>query len=330
MFFITPSHAWYTYGKPGNWPIHERLAMLSLDKIQHTQIFGSIRLTEKANALAQGAGAPDRNKKWMDHEATFRVRNTLCAAMNERDAVMAINRLARGFHYLADNGDPTACNYKNELLQRAHRMLSTQSEYDFWYFTNSARWSQYCYNNDMQVQKIYTVDDLVASLRNMAAFHNRNLINAMNNRDEVLVKDELMKVFSYIRACQNRLVDFLVIEFQNGDAGECRASNPQPPQDVRTVDCSTATKSGQDAPATVSVRVGRNSGMARFSYNLYDVKDRIVVVYAGQTLLDTGCTNGSKTVDLYLSGISDRVIVYVQPACEKKGTQWNFKLECPR
>jgi hypothetical protein len=138
-----------------------------------------------------------------------------------------------------------------------------------------------------------------------------------------------MKTFSYMRACQNQTVDFLIIEFQNGDAGECKAFRPPTPQDIRTVDCSTATKSGKDAPATVTVKVGYNQGTAKFSYNLFTVKDRMIVEYAGQTLLDTGCTNGSRTVELYLSGMSGIVTVYVQPACEKKGTRWNFRLECP-
>jgi len=102
------------------------------------------------------------------------------------------------------------------------------------------------------------------------------------------------------------------------------------PVDTRTVDCSATTKSGADAPATITVKVGQTKGTANFYYDMYTVKDRMIVQYAGQTLLDTGCISGSKTVPLNLSGVSDSVTVIVQPACEKKGTQWNFKLECPK
>lgn len=102
------------------------------------------------------------------------------------------------------------------------------------------------------------------------------------------------------------------------------------PVGTRTVACSTTTKSGADAPETITVKVGRTAGAAKFSYNMYTVKDRMIVQYGGQTLLDTGCVSGSKTVSLNLSGVSEDVTVIVQPACEKKGTQWNFKLECPK
>jgi hypothetical protein len=103
------------------------------------------------------------------------------------------------------------------------------------------------------------------------------------------------------------------------------------PVDTRTVDCSTTTKSGGNTPATITVNVSKAPGVAKFSYTMYTVKDRMIVQYGGQTLYDTGCVSGSKTVSLNLSGTSDSVIVTVQPECEKKqSTQWNFKLECPK
>lgn len=108
------------------------------------------------------------------------------------------------------------------------------------------------------------------------------------------------------------------------------AQPPQPPADTRTVICSTTAKSGADAPATVTVKVGKSSGTATFSYSMYTVKDRMIVQYGGRTLLDTGCVSGSKTIPLSLSGVSDVVTVTVQPACEKKGTRWDFRLECPK
>jgi len=103
------------------------------------------------------------------------------------------------------------------------------------------------------------------------------------------------------------------------------------PVDTRTVACSTTTKSGSNTPATITVKVSKAPGIAKFSYTMFTVKDRMIVQYGGQTLYDTGCVSGSKTVSLNLSGASDSVIVTVQPECEKKeSTQWNFTLECPK
>jgi RHS repeat-associated protein len=117
---------------------------------------------------------------------------------------------------------------------------------------------------------------------------------------------------------------------QPGQQPQQSGQQPQQPTDIRTVECSSTTKSGADAPATITVKVGKTKGTAKFSYNMYTVKDRMIVQYGGQTLLDTGCISGSKTVPLNLSGLSDVVTVIVQPACETKGTQWNFTLECPK
>jgi hypothetical protein len=113
--------------------------------------------------------------------------------------------------------------------------------------------------------------------------------------------------------------------------GGTTGTAPTVPVDTRTVACNTATKSGADAPATITVNVGRAAGTIKFYYEMYSVKDRMIVQYAGYTLYDTGCVSNSKTVSLNLSGASDSVIVMVQPQCEKKdSTQWNFKVECPQ
>jgi len=62
---------------------------------------------------------------------------------------------------------------------------------------------------------------------------------------------------------------------------------------------------------------------------MYTVKDRMIVSYGGQTLCDTNCVSGRKTVKLYFSGFSNDVTVSVRPVCEKRGAKWNFRLECP-
>lgn len=327
IFYSQPSLAWYTYGKPGNWPIHESLALLSLDKVHRTQFFRAISLDDKAIALAYGANAPDRNKIWMDHEATFRIRNTLCASLKSKDKRDAINRLARGFHYLADNGDATAGRYKKKLLQIAQRMLLTKDP--FWSFKRSEEWREIARVTEQYVQQSRNINELVDMLRGIVAAQNETLVAAHRRGDNIALRYEFMHTFAFIRASQNRLVDFYMAELRNGDFGECPAFEPFEREERRTVDCSTTTKSGKDAPETITVKVGWGTGTANFSYQMYTVKDRMIVRYAGRTLLDTGCISGSKKVPLYLNGMSDYVTVIVQPACETKGTEWNFRLECP-
>jgi hypothetical protein len=100
--------------------------------------------------------------------------------------------------------------------------------------------------------------------------------------------------------------------------------------DTRSTACGSTSKSGADAPASITVDMGGRTGTAVFSYSMYDVKDRMIVRQGGRALLDTGCVSGSGRVALSVTAFGGPVTVIVQPACEKRGTQWNFTLGCPQ
>lgn len=103
-----------------------------------------------------------------------------------------------------------------------------------------------------------------------------------------------------------------------------------PKNEPVVIACNTTTKAGSNPPQTIIVNVGRNAGTARFQYEMFDVPDHMVVQYGGQTLADTGCVSGSKTLPLALSGAREQVTIIVKPACRKsEQTQWNFTLSCP-
>ena len=103
-----------------------------------------------------------------------------------------------------------------------------------------------------------------------------------------------------------------------------------PKNEPVVVACNTTTKAGSNPPQTIVVNVGRVAGTALFQYQMFDVPDHMLVQYGGQTLADTGCVSGSKSVPLNLSGASEQVTIVVQPACRKsERTEWNFSLSCP-
>jgi hypothetical protein len=99
--------------------------------------------------------------------------------------------------------------------------------------------------------------------------------------------------------------------------------------DRRTVNCSTTTKSGRNAPATITVQMGQAIGTAKFTYSMISIKDRMIVKYGGGTVLDTGCVSGNGGTSINLTGESDTVTVIVQPACDGGNTRWSFTVECP-
>ncbi|MBZ0166303.1 MAG: hypothetical protein K8I00_05800, partial [Candidatus Omnitrophica bacterium] len=111
-------------------------------------------------------------------------------------------------------------------------------------------------------------------------------------------------------------------------ATQILTSVPADQIDQRSISCNDASKSGGDTPASITVAMGPGSGTANLSYNLYSVKDRIIAQYNGATIFDSGCTGGSQTVPIPVSG-GGNVHIVVQPACAGKGTSWNFKVSCP-
>ena len=99
--------------------------------------------------------------------------------------------------------------------------------------------------------------------------------------------------------------------------------------DQRSIVCDTSSKSGNNTPASISVDMKGGTGTAMVSYSLYSVKDRLLVQVNGSTVSDTGCTNGSASIPVQVSG-GDKVRVIVQPACEGSSTSWNFSVSCPK
>jgi len=215
IFTAHNTYAWYSFGKVGDKPIHSALAMLSLDKVMQSDEFKSLNLGQKRDVLFYGANLPDRNKK-LDHEATFRIENTLCASVKERKNIDALKRLAIGFHYLGDNGDATEGSYKKELLEIAYKMLFEEDD-----TYNDSLWSELKIYYDQEISQIDNVEGLVNMLRDMAKNRGRRLRNAYRKKNYDLVREEFIQIFAFIGACQNRLIDFYKEELINGETGQC-------------------------------------------------------------------------------------------------------------
>ena len=338
-FAATPANAWWS----GDGKNHQALVQLSKDAIDNK--FRDINDEKRKLVMNRGADKPDKNKKPLDHENKTRISQTLCAAVEAKNRNDALMRLVIGFHYLEDNGDVTERWNQDTFRYIACRMLSGKDckakptidaqkfmqgfidsgEYsDDW--KNGIEWKMISTHWDEEMKKVKDSDGLVDQLRNMAKTRHEILKIAYTKRDYALLRLSFIEAFACIRACQNRFTTFYTEELIKVSMG----SKCGEPVERRSINCSTTTKSGSDEPATINVNVGQYPGTAMFSYEMFDVKDRMIVVYGGQTLYDSGCTNGNKSIPLHLSGKSDQVTIFVKPACERPGTQWNFTLQCPK
>ncbi len=95
--------------------------------------------------------------------------------------------------------------------------------------------------------------------------------------------------------------------------------------------CDSLTTSGGNAPESHTVELGQTSGTFDFSWEMYSIKDQMVVKYQGTTLFDTGCVSNSGTQAISYSGSSSEVTVDAIPNCDgTSGTSWNFTVSCPK
>jgi hypothetical protein len=105
---------------------------------------------------------------------------------------------------------------------------------------------------------------------------------------------------------------------------------PIPTPSPTPVPCSSTQVAGGDTGETRTIQMGRTSGTFNFSYDTYTVQDRMLVIYEGKTLFDTGCVGASGSVNILYIGTSTTVTVQVIPNCAGgSGTQWTFTVGCP-
>lgn len=107
-------------------------------------------------------------------------------------------------------------------------------------------------------------------------------------------------------------------------------SGPQPPPPPRSEKCNATVKAGGDKPEVIDIDLTGYQGTAKFSWEHFNIKDRMKVIANGQVIHDTQCVGGTGTKDFPIAGLTS-VRIEVEPNCDgtSTGTQWEFKLECP-
>lgn len=94
--------------------------------------------------------------------------------------------------------------------------------------------------------------------------------------------------------------------------------------------CNDMQKAGGDAPEVHQIDLGQTSGMFRFDYETFDVKDQIIITQGGVTIFNTGCVGEKRSVQVGFSGYTTVIEVRVNPNCAgSSSTAWNFTVHCP-
>lgn len=103
------------------------------------------------------------------------------------------------------------------------------------------------------------------------------------------------------------------------------------PELQKNGDCNIQYQSGANEPEQYTIDVKRNYGSLNFSFQTYDVKDRIHIYQSGAKVFDSGCVGSSGSQTLTLNGSSSVFTIIVDPRCDQNpsSTSWNFTLGCP-
>ncbi len=106
-------------------------------------------------------------------------------------------------------------------------------------------------------------------------------------------------------------------------------ANQQPPV-VHQSRCNDTQKAGGDAPEVHQIDLGVTTGVFRFDYQTFSVKDQIIISQGGVTIFNTGCVGESSSVQVRFNGYTTMIEVRVNPNCGgSTGTAWNFTVHCP-
>ncbi len=99
---------------------------------------------------------------------------------------------------------------------------------------------------------------------------------------------------------------------------------------VHQTKCNDQQQQGGDAPEVHLIDLGQSFGSFVLDYDVYSVKDQIIVTQSGRTIYNSGCVSGAKSIRLNLSGYSNQISVRVNPNCDgTSGTNWTFTVHCP-
>ncbi len=112
------------------------------------------------------------------------------------------------------------------------------------------------------------------------------------------------------------------------DLGTGTTTNQQPV--MHQSNCNDQQQQGGDAPEVHVIDLGQSFGTFVFDYDVYDVKDQIIVTQSGRTIYNSGCVSGAKSIRLNLNGYNSQISVRVNPNCEgTTSTGWTFTVHCP-
>ncbi len=93
--------------------------------------------------------------------------------------------------------------------------------------------------------------------------------------------------------------------------------------------CDREQASGGQEGDRRTIQLTETEGELRINYEMFDVPDRLQVVYEGRNLIDTDFVSGRNTLSIPFKGNSGQVEVIVTGNEEKSTTKWNYTLYCP-
>ncbi|MEA5469425.1 hypothetical protein [Spirulina sp. 06S082] len=93
--------------------------------------------------------------------------------------------------------------------------------------------------------------------------------------------------------------------------------------------CNQQQASGGQEGDRRTIQLTATEGIIQINYQMYDVEDRLQVIYEGRNLIDTGFISGRDKISMPFKGNSGQVEVIITGNTEIDTTKWDYTLKCP-
>ena len=91
--------------------------------------------------------------------------------------------------------------------------------------------------------------------------------------------------------------------------------------------CPSTQESGGQGITPLNIDMRWTSGTFHVDYQMYGIKDQLIISYEGETIYDTGLVSGEGSFSVSFSGSS--TIVTVTMNAPEEGTEWDVTVGCP-
>ena len=232
--------------------------------------------------------------------------------------------------YVGVSGDPADCFYCKEKCDNGCGITGVRfdGKFDGYDFGPACCNHDHCFKSSSFSQVQCDAAFLVDMLRQCPPIPKAFIFMLTTPSLSPIFKVPILSQFA---ACQTMAVIFYgLVRSAVGFAVHLLVQSKQKAHELTSVcvaKCPSTQESGGQGTTVLNIDMLQTSGTFHVDYEMYDVKDQLIITYEGETIYDTGLVSGNGSEDVSFSGSS--TIVTVTMNAPEEGTEWDVTVGCP-